>query len=562
MRGRLQKANPITLFDLWIQVKDGPPINLGANLNEPQKIALDYLAPGWREGDYTLARGARLTFLKGRQEGMTTLILALCFCHVCNVSDQNAVFIADDASNSETAFGKIAYFWEHLPEEKRPKRKYSSRKELVLASNDSTFRILTAGAGRVGQSRTIHILHCSEVSNWPNAVETTPGLLQSIPSSGFIAFETTAKGDGEYDEQTNEYLGGKGAFFAVEYKRAKAGKNGYTAIFLPWHKMREYRRTPPEWYTQENLVSIEDNADEAPVERRRLYARFGDERSLVIRFGLDLHQLWWRRCKIEEPGMGLLMFRQEYPCDEEEAFAVSGQRFVPLFDTQPGGMHVVPYRSLEELTELYGAPDEIVGGYDWGKSSPYAFELIARWNSGIRRREILDECGGPNKTEEEHAAEIIKVLEGRGLKPHQVPIFCDPSIFGSENEKRRTGEYIEDKLKRGGLKIYRAINDRATTHPGVRDLVNTPGRLAIQVQCQGLITSLASLETDPKNPEFWVEGGKDHYPDAGVRYGCQSEIPEEQNKVVGINPAAILSGSGKVGGLPIGNLPRRSASLF
>lgn len=539
--------SPVTLDDLWIQTKEGTEINFGANLNEPQKIALDGIAPRWKEGDYTLSEGGRDIILKARQEGMTTLLLGVCFCNVCNQSNRNAVFIADLDENAETAFQKVSHFWEKLPEHKRPRKRFSNRKELVLRDNKSSFRVLTAGGGRVGQSRTIHFLHCSEVSNWPGAPETAPGLFQAVPASGYIAMETTAKGDGDYDEQTGEYVGGRGAFFAVEYKRAKASKSGYRAIFLPWHKMQEYRRKPPEWFIESEILREADNADEAPLDRRRLFARYGDESALVQRFGLDLWQLWWRRCKVDEPGMGLVMFRQEYPSDEPEAFAASGQRFVPLFDPLVGGAHVVPYRSLEQLTELYGAPDEIVGGYDWGKSSPYAFELIARWNTGIRRREILDECGGPGKTEEEHAVEIKAVIEGRGLRVASVPIFADPSIFGSENEKRRTGEYIEDKLKRAGLKLYRAINDRKTTHAGVRDLVNTPGRLAIQVQCQGLITSMGALETDPKNPEFWVEGGKDHYPDAGVRYGCQSEIPEEAPKTTAIPYGAILS-SGPVGG--------------
>lgn len=536
--------SPVTLDDLWIQTKEGTQINFGANLNEPQRIALDSIAPGWKEGDLTLRPGGREIILKARQEGMTTLLLAVFFCNICNHGDRNAVFIADLDENAETAFQKVLHFWEKLPEHKRPKKRYSSRKELVLANNKSSFRVLTAGGGRVGQSRTIHFLHCSEVSNWPGAQETAPGLFQAVPASGYIAMETTAKGDGEYDEERGEYIGGRGAFFAVEYKRAQAKKSGYNAIFLPWHKMHEYRRTPPDWFTEREVTTEADNQEEADLARRRLFARYGDESALVKRFGLDLPQLWWRRCKIDEPGMGLIMFRQEYPSDEAEAFAASGQRFVPLFDPMLGGAHVVPYRSLEELTALYGPPDEIVGGYDWGKSSPYAFELIARWNSGVRRREMLDECGGPNKTEEEHAAEIIKVIEGRGLKVSSVPIFCDPSIFGSPNEKNRTGEYIEDKLKRAGLLIYRAINDRKTTHAGVRDLVNSPGRLAIQVQCQELIRAITTLEADPKNPEVWVEGGKDHYPDAGLRYGAQSEIPpEDAGRSIAMPPDLDIGGT-------------------
>lgn len=553
--------SPVTLDDLWIQTKEGTEINFGANLNEPQKIALDDIAPRWQEGDFTLRTGGREIILKARQEGMTTLLLGVFFCNVCNHPNRNAVFIADLDENAETAFQKVSHFWERLPEDKRPRKRFSNRKELVLRDNKSSFRVLTAGGGRVGQSRTIHFLHCSEVSNWPSAQETAPGLFQAVPASGYIGMETTAKGDGEYDEQTGEYIGGRGAFFAVEYKRAKAGKSGYNPIFLPWHKMAEYRRKPPERFERgeelgKSQVTCEaDSRDGAPLERRRLFARYGDEAALALRFGLDLSQLWWRRCKIDEPGMGLVMFRQEYPSDEAEAFAASGQRFFPLFDPLPGAGWVYEPKTIEEIVAEWGQYNELVLGYDWGKSSPYSCHLIARWKDG--RRWILDECYGPGKSEDEQADAIKEMLKRWSLKPVDLPMFCDPSIFGPEKEDKRTGEYTEDKLRKAGLvRLLKAINDRPTTHSQAKDWLSTPGLLRISQACFQLIREIPTTEVDPKQVECWLEGGRDHAKDSGLRYGCQSEIPAE---AIGSAPALPVLGGTSRSGVPTRTRP---SSIF
>ena len=278
----------ITLFDLWIRTRDKRLICLGENLNPSQVRYLDNLCPRWREGDTDLS-GLRELILKGRQMGLSTLIIALLFLQTINNPLIYSVVVAHDADSTERMFQMVKRFWEHLPTEKRPRTSRNNRRELVWPDLDSSFFIGTAGATDFGRSATLNYIHLSEVASYPDAQTLVTGLLQAVSTTGVVFAESTAKGFGNW--------------FQEEWDSAEKGDSVYSPRFFEWFDEESYRLPVPEGF--------ERTAQEE--EWGRVY-------------GLDDEQLVWFREKAKELRNDLL---QEYPLCPEDAFLVSG---APYFD--------------------------------------------------------------------------------------------------------------------------------------------------------------------------------------------------------------------------------------
>ena len=99
---------------------------------------------------------------------------------------------------------------------------------------------------------------------------------------------------------------GVGNFFHQQWQQAEAGQSEYIAIFVPWFWQDEYTLDLP--------------AD---------FAVTADEDDLKRFHGLTNGQIAWRRNKIQElsvNGMdGIKAFKQEYPCQPDEAFQLTGE---------------------------------------------------------------------------------------------------------------------------------------------------------------------------------------------------------------------------------------------
>lgn len=279
-----------TFSDLMIRTKDKKLIKFAPN--EVQEIWLDGLHdryPGfdWRSGRYTL-RGCKEDILKARQQGMSTVILALIFLDTLNNPLTQTIIIADTGERAEMLFKVIHRFWQHLPEPRQPKKKYSSKRELEFVDLDSVIYVGTAGQGTVGRGGTINNVLASEFAYWDNAEEVEQGLLESVPRDGNVFRETTANGlNYYYNERQAEHR----------------GESAFIAQFFGWNQTSEYRSTVPDDF------AVTD-----------------DERKLAEAYHLNNEQLQWRR---EKKKSLKDMFVVEYPISESEAFKTSGN---PYFD--------------------------------------------------------------------------------------------------------------------------------------------------------------------------------------------------------------------------------------
>jgi hypothetical protein len=244
----------------------------------------------------------RHIILKPRQLGFTTLICALFLAECILVPNTTAAIIAHDSESTQRIFEITKLMYDKLPDEIKPDKKYSTKKEIVFELLNSKIFIGTAGSTSFGRGTTINLLHCSEYSFWENPDDIMPSLLETVPKdNGIIIYETTANGYNHFYDQYTESIN------ASEEER-KLNQIPYPHFFR-WFDHPEY------------FYSLEDS------EKQYIQSTLSEEeKNLIKAFNLTLEQIAWRRQKhtsLKDK------FLQEYPEDDATCFVSSGQ---PFFD--------------------------------------------------------------------------------------------------------------------------------------------------------------------------------------------------------------------------------------
>jgi hypothetical protein len=230
----------------------------------------------------------RALILKGRQQGCSTYVGGRFYHKVTQWPGQQAFILTHEQPATENLFGMTARFHDHCPALVKPSTGAANAKELCFDALDSGYTVGTAGTKATGRSKTIQLLHGSEVAFWTNAPSHFAGVVQAVPDlrGTEIILESTANGLG------NE--------FHQRWQQAEAGIGDYIAIFVPWFWDEGYRREVDEDFV---LTAEEEEYAQA--------------------YGLDVGQMAWRRAKIAELKDPLL-FMQEYPATAAEAFQSTG----------------------------------------------------------------------------------------------------------------------------------------------------------------------------------------------------------------------------------------------
>lgn len=224
---------------------------------------------------------------KGRQGGVSTYVGAR-FFHRTTMSKGTECFIlTHEQDATDNLFEMVERFHEHSPF--KPSTSRDNAKELVFDRLDSGYSVGTAGTKARGRSKTVQLLHGSEVAFWANAADHFAGVVQTVPGrpGTEIILESTGNGPwGEYYER---------------WQQAEAGIGDYEVIFTPWFWTEDYTRDVPEGFTL--------NEEEA------LYQ---------VLHGLTLGQMVWRRAKMAELKDERL-WKQEYPSTAPEMFEATGR---------------------------------------------------------------------------------------------------------------------------------------------------------------------------------------------------------------------------------------------
>lgn len=234
--------------------------------------------------------------LKARQEGISSLILAMFAIDFMFVENIRCVVISHEREAATKLLAKVRFYLESIkkrhPELDAYKLNYESKYELVNEYKKSIFYIGSAGARAFGHGDTINNLHVSELSRWPNEETLMVGLMQAVPMSGRIIIETTANGVGDY--------------FHSLWKKSNTQERSFTPHFLPW---------------------FDDPKYSLPVFGEFIATE--EEQELANTYKLNNEQLNWRRWKIHELADNMDAFNEQFPSNPEEAFIVSGNPIWP-----------------------------------------------------------------------------------------------------------------------------------------------------------------------------------------------------------------------------------------
>ncbi len=312
---------------LYIQTKSARMSRF--HLNRAQKRV-------WGVVKQKLAEGTpvRMYLLKARQLGFSTLIQGLAYWNATLWPNQNELIVSHEILSAETLFGKSKVFYGKSPQEMRPERQLSNRRELKFAKDDkentgdvglqSRILIQTADNVHLGASHTLHFVHLSEFARYEKVQKDVrlafATLMQAVPKRGrnFAFIETTAFGLNHGYEFWEE-------------------DNAWEKIFISWIADSSYTTDEPLEHRDLEASEATRYGDERTVvnavkhELRGWYPRLSSDEDWVVHEALK--RMRWRREIIDEGFVGqdgLKLFRQEYPITAREAFITSGDS---VFDT-------------------------------------------------------------------------------------------------------------------------------------------------------------------------------------------------------------------------------------
>ena len=268
-----------SLIEEWLKIRTKGNGQAGLRLNRAQR-------------EYSRQCTRQNIVLKARQLGITTYVAARFFVQTITRSGTLTLQVAHNRESAEDIFRIVRRFWDRLPEELHSGALRASRcnaRQIVFPELDSEYCV-AAAEENAGRGRTIHHLHCSELSRWGRqAEEALASLRAAVVPDGEIVIESTPNG--------------AGGLFYEEWQGA--AETGYRRHFFPW------------WF----------DAGYA-IETGKLNPRLTEEeRELRAAHGLKENQIAWRR----RQWASLREFApQEYAEDEATCFLASGESVFDL----------------------------------------------------------------------------------------------------------------------------------------------------------------------------------------------------------------------------------------
>lgn len=197
------------------------------------------------------ADSLRIIILKARQQGFSSLVLAIFTADFILKQNSRSVVVADSTDNAIELLDRVKMYLKSY--EYRTKTpvilKYNSKYELFNEVMNSRYSIGTAENSEFGRSKTITNLHLSEAAFYPNMSKLLAGALQAVVPTGRVIIETTANGFNEFKTFWDRSVEGKTGFLPLFFKAS----DFYPPEFLEIKK-NELQRL----YTQEYPDSPEE----------------------------------------------------------------------------------------------------------------------------------------------------------------------------------------------------------------------------------------------------------------------------------------------------------------
>lgn len=377
----------------------------------------------------------RIKGVKGRQQGFSSYVAGRFLWHAFRLRNVRVFILSHEGLSTGVLFEKVKFFYINSPELVRPGLITDNRQELKL-TNGSQYKIATAGTEDTGRSQTAQFMHRSERAYYSHVGELDAGVGQivSYQSGTEIIDESTGNGYNHYRQECLD---------------AKKGIGRYRLVFVPWYWQREYREpVKPDFQPDDEEIALADA------------------------YGLDSEQLQWRRSTIHElknqAKGGGKSFKQEYPCNLEEAFQASTDGFYDTTD-------VLKARTCKHKANV-GA---IIMGVDVGGSGADADESVISTRRGIQLLSVEGMLGLDDMQLTGIVANQIDYWVGKG---YTVRCFIDAGRgYGvlSRLFERGYGRWVEGVHFGGKPTNPIFLNKRAEMNFDFRAWLQTPGGVNI-----------------------------------------------------------------------------------
>jgi len=198
-----------------------------------------------------------------------------------------------------------------------------------------------------------------------------------------------------------------------------------------------------------------------------------------------------------------------------------------MSDYQSESVHEIWSSSLE-----IPAHWECWGGFDWGKSAPFAFGLLTI--DEHKNIVVIDEEYGPDNSDTQIIDRIKRCLErNRRITAcrdfHRFSIYADPAIFPPQAAAKRIGEYTVEKYWKAGLHgMIPANNERVNGWNRVKEYMRArdphtgvAGLRVFKDRCPNLVRTIPLQVGRDRQPEDCDTMLEDHAVDGMLRYGIQ-----------------------------------------
>ena len=116
----------------FLKIKNKKAEIVRFKLNVAQDIVMEYINKDKEEN-----KPKRYIVLKARQMGLSTLFEGLIFQDTSTKENKNALIIAHEESASSNLFQMSKLFYEYIPDEIRPMKKYSNGKILAFENPET-----------------------------------------------------------------------------------------------------------------------------------------------------------------------------------------------------------------------------------------------------------------------------------------------------------------------------------------------------------------------------------------------------------------------------------------
>ena len=204
--------------------------------------------------------------LKARQQGFSSLILAIFTADFILKENSRSVIVADIADNAIELLDRVKLYIDSYGEKTGSPLilKYNSKYELYNASINSRYTIGTADKTDFGRSKTITNLHLSEFAFYRDAEKLLAGVMQAVVPTGRVIIETTANGFNFFKDYWDNSQRGETGFMPLFYK----ARDFYTPEFLEMKKRdlgRLYVQEYPETSMEAFITSGESYFDKAQL---------------------------------------------------------------------------------------------------------------------------------------------------------------------------------------------------------------------------------------------------------------------------------------------------------